>query len=155
MPPPAEALGVATLPPGLPARPFAILLGAGAVALLGALAGLPGLAITVAALLAPAALLLDRPRDWFIPLLAPLLGLIGAAPAFLAVAARHDRAEVRAALAGLAWLWTGVVGGLLGPRNRRPRRRDRIGDRVGLIRADDDRPAALARCSPRRLWRSA
>jgi len=114
VPPPAEALGVATLPPGLPARPFAILLGAGAVALLGALAGLPGLAIVLAALLAPAALLLDRPREWFEPALAPVLGLIGAAPAFLALAARHDRAEVRAALAGLAWLWTGIVGGLLG-----------------------------------------
>ena len=35
-----------------------------------------------------------------------------------------------------------------GPRNRRPRRRDRIGDRVGLIRADDDRPAALAHAHP-------
>jgi eukaryotic-like serine/threonine-protein kinase len=114
VPAPAEALGVATLPPGIPARPFAVLLAAGAVALLGSLAGLPGLAIVVAALLAPAALLLNRPRDWFLPALAPLLGLIGAAPGFLAVAARHDRAETRAALAGLAWLWTGIAGGLLG-----------------------------------------
>ena len=113
VPVPAESLGVATLPPGLPARPFAILLGAGVVALLGALAGLPGLAIVVAAVLAPAALMLHRPRDWFLPVLAPLLGLIGAAPAFLAVAARQDRAESRAALAGLAWLWTGLVGALL------------------------------------------
>jgi tRNA A-37 threonylcarbamoyl transferase component Bud32 len=113
VPVPAESLGVATLPPGLPARPFAILLGAGVVALLGALAGLPGLAIVIAALLAPAALMLHRPRDWFLPVLAPLLGLIGAAPAFLAVAARQERAESRAALAGLAWLWTGLVGALL------------------------------------------
>ena len=67
VPVPAESLGVATLPPGLPARPFAILLGAGVVALLGALAGLPGLAIVVAAVLAPAALMLHRPRDWFLP----------------------------------------------------------------------------------------
>ena len=56
VPLPAEALGVATLPPGVPARPLAILLAVGAVALLGSLAGLPGLAIVAAALLAPAAL---------------------------------------------------------------------------------------------------
>ena len=122
VPVPAESLGVATLPPGLPARPFAILLGAGVVALLGALAGLPGLAIVVAAVLAPAALMLHRPRDWFLPVLAPLLGLIGAAPAFLAVAARQDRAESRAALAGLAWLWTGARRSAPRPRDRRPAR---------------------------------
>ncbi len=116
VPAPAEALGVATLPPGLPARPFAILLGVGAMALLGALAGLPGLAILLAALIAPAALLLPRRRvrDWFLPALAPVLGLIGAAPAFLAVAARAERAEERAALAGLAWIWTLLAGGLMG-----------------------------------------
>ncbi len=116
VPAPAEALGVATLPPGLPARPFAILLGVGAAAMLGALAGLPGLAIVLAALIAPAALLLPRRRVrvWLLPALAPVLGLIGAAPAFLAVAARAQRAEERAALAGLAWIWTLLVGELLG-----------------------------------------
>jgi len=114
VPAPAESLGVATLPPGVPARPFAILLAAGAVALLGALAGLPGLAIVAAATIAPAALLLDRPSEWARPLLAPLLGLLGAAPAFLAVAARAERAETRAALAAVAWILTGIVGGLLG-----------------------------------------
>ena len=114
VPVPAEAFGVATLPPGVPARPFAVLLAAGAMALLGALAGLPGLAIVAAAVLAPAAIMLDRPREWALPLLAPLLGLIGAAPAFLAVAARCDRAETRAATAALAWLLTGVLGGLIG-----------------------------------------
>ncbi len=114
VPPPAEALGVATLPPGVPARPFAILLAVGAVALLGSLAGLPGLAIVAAVLLAPAALVLNRIRDWILPAVAPLLGLIGAAPAFLAVAARRDRVAERAALAGLAWAWTAIAGGLLG-----------------------------------------
>ena len=114
VPLPAEALGVATLPPGVPARPLAILLAVGAVALLGSLAGLPGLAIVAAALLAPAALVLDRIRDWLLPALAPVLGLIGAAPAFLAVAARRERAAERAAMAGLAWAWTGIAGGLLG-----------------------------------------
>jgi serine/threonine-protein kinase len=114
VPPPAEALGVATLPPGVPARPLAILLAVGAVALLGSLAGLPGLALVAAVLLAPAALALNRVRDWFLPALAPVLGLIGAAPAFLAIAARRERTAERAAMAGLAWAWTGIAGGLLG-----------------------------------------
>ncbi len=114
VPPPAEALGVATLPPGVPARPLAILLAVGAVALLGSLAGLPGLAIVAAVLLAPAALVLNRIRDWILPALAPALGLIGAAPAFLAVAARRERIAERAALAGLGWAWTAIAGGLAG-----------------------------------------
>ncbi len=114
VPIPAESLGAATLPPGVPARPLAVLLAAGAVALLGSLAGLPGLAIVAAVLLAPAALALNRVRDWFVPMIAPVLGLIGAAPAFLAVAARRERTAERAALAGLAWAWTGIAGGLLG-----------------------------------------
>ena len=105
---------MATLPPGVPARPLAILLALGAVALLGSLAGLPGLAIVAGLLLAPAALVLNRVRDWLLPALAPALGLIGAAPAFLAVAARRERVAERAALAGLAWVWTGVAGELLG-----------------------------------------
>jgi eukaryotic-like serine/threonine-protein kinase len=114
VPMPAESLGVATLPPGVPARPLAILLAVGGAALLGSLAGLPGLAIVLAALLAPAALVLHRTRDWLLPALAPLLGLIGAAPAFLAVAARRERTAERAAMAGLAWIWTGIAGGVVG-----------------------------------------
>lgn len=114
VPPPLAAPPASTLPPGVPARPFAILLGAGLLAAGGALAGMPGLAIVAAALLAPAALLLWRPREWVLPALAPLLGVIGAAPAFLAVAARHERAGARAALAGLGWLWTIVAGAALG-----------------------------------------
>jgi len=114
VPAPAEALGVATLPPGVPARPFAVLLAAGAVALLGTLAGLPGLALVLAALAAPAALVLNRVRDWVLPAAAPLLGLLGAAPAFLAVAARRERIAERAALAGLAWAWTAIAGAVIG-----------------------------------------
>ncbi|HET6831815.1 MAG TPA: serine/threonine-protein kinase [Solirubrobacterales bacterium] len=114
VPPPAEALGVATLPPGVPARPLAVLLAAGAVALLGMLAGLPGLALVLAVLLAPAALALHRVRDWALPAAAPVLGLVGAAPAFLAVAARRERLAERATLAGLAWAWTAVAGTLAG-----------------------------------------
>ncbi len=114
VPEPAEPAAHSTLPPEVPARPFAILLGAGALALAGSIAGLPGLAIVAAALLAPAALLLSRPREWALPLLAPLLGTIGAAPAFLAVAARHERTTARAALAALGWAWTGVAGAVAG-----------------------------------------
>jgi eukaryotic-like serine/threonine-protein kinase len=114
VPEPTDSLAQTTLPPGLPARPFAVLLGAGAVAALGVLAGLPGVAIVAAALLAPAALFLSRPLDWLLPALAPLLGAIGAAPAFLARAARHETLGGRAALALLAWAWTGVVGAIVG-----------------------------------------
>ena len=74
VPEPAETLAATTLPPGLPARPFAVLLAAGALAALGMLAGLPGLALLTAALIAPAALLLRGPREWIRPALAPLLG---------------------------------------------------------------------------------
>jgi hypothetical protein len=114
VPPPAEALGVATLPPGVPARPLAVLLAAGAVALLGTLAGLPGLALVIGALLAPAALVLHRARDWLLPAAAPLLGTIGAAPAFLAIAARRERIAERAAIAGLGWAWVAICGGIVG-----------------------------------------
>ena len=149
MPPPAEALGVATLPPGVPARPLAILLAVGAVALLGSLAGLPGLAIVAAALLAPAALVLNRVRDWFLPALAPVLGLIGAAPAFLAVAARRERAAERAAMAGLAWAWTGIAGGLLGRALGVPLGTGDAG-RLGRLGPDGDRRADLAAARPDR-----
>ena len=114
VPEPAETLAATTLPPGLPARPFAVLLAAGALAALGMLAGLPGLALLTAALIAPAALLLRGPREWIRPALAPLLGVIGAAPAFLAIAARRDGAGARAASAALAWAWTGIAGAILG-----------------------------------------
>jgi hypothetical protein len=114
VPEPLEPAAHSTLPPEVPARPFAILLGAGALALAGSIAGLPGLAIVAAALLAPAALLLSNPREWALPLLAPLLGAIGVAAAFLPVAARHERTGGRIALALLGWAWTGVAGAIAG-----------------------------------------
>ena len=114
VPEPAETLAATTLPPGLPARPFAVLLAAGALAAVGMLAGLPGLALLTAALIAPAALLLRAPPEWMRPALAPLLGVIGAAPAFLAIAARREGAGARAASAALAWAWTGIAGAILG-----------------------------------------
>jgi hypothetical protein len=96
------------------AGPLTVLLVAGAIAALGLLAGQPGPALTAILLLAPAILLLARPREWIAPVTAPLLGLIGAAPAFLVWAANHPRAAGRAALAGLGWAWTVVLGSALG-----------------------------------------
>ena len=114
VPEPCQPASASTLPPQIPARPFAVLLAAGGLALAGALAGLPGLAIAAAALLAPAVLLLDRPREWLLPTLAALLGLLGAAPAYLAVAARRERPAGRVAFALLGWAWCGIAGAAVG-----------------------------------------
>lgn len=114
VPEPEEEASATPLPEAIPARPFAVLLAAGAVAALGLLAGYPGVAIAVAALLAPAALLLSRPRDWIAPAIAPVLGLAGLAPLFLVFAARHPRPLARGALAGLAWAWTAVAASIVG-----------------------------------------
>ena len=114
VPEPESSASVDSLHVDVPTRPLAILLGAAAVALVGSLLGLPGLAIVTATLLAPAALALTRVREWATPALAPALGLVGAAPAFLAIAARHERNGGRAALAALAWAWTAIVGAIMG-----------------------------------------
>lgn len=113
VPEPEAALQQTPLPDGLPVRPFAVLLAAGAIAALGLLAGYPGLALALTALFAPAALLLDRPREWALPAAAPVLGVVGLAPLFLIIAARHPRPLGRAALAGLGWAWTVALTALL------------------------------------------
>ena len=95
-------------------RPLAVLVAAGALALLGTIAGLPGLALVGAFLLVPAALFLARPSEWALPAIAPALGMLGAAPAFLPIAARNERVAGRVALAALAWAWTGVLGAITG-----------------------------------------
>jgi eukaryotic-like serine/threonine-protein kinase len=102
------------LPEAIPARPFAVLLAAGAIACLGLLVGSPGLALVVAALLAPAALLLSRPSEWLAPAAAPLLGLVGLAPAFIVYASMHRRPAARISLAALGWAWTAIGGIVLG-----------------------------------------
>ena len=101
----------------------------------GMLAGLPGLAIVAAALIAPAALLPARPSEWLLPALAP--------------AARRDRRRPRLPRgrrpprerpppaprsAALAWAWTGDRRRDPRPlaRRRRPDRRRR---RAGPPRA--------------------
>ncbi|MCB0867027.1 MAG: serine/threonine protein kinase [Solirubrobacterales bacterium] len=98
----------------LPRRPLAVLLAATAAIVGAAVVGVPGIAIVAAVLLAPAAVLLARPAEWLLPALAPVFGLLGAAPAFLPIAARRESVITRAGLAALAWAWTGIVGTILG-----------------------------------------
>ncbi|MFN8149574.1 MAG: serine/threonine-protein kinase [Solirubrobacterales bacterium] len=98
----------------LPRRPLTVLVACAAAIAGAAFAGVPGIAIVAAILLAPAAILLARPAEWLLPALAPLLGLVGAAPAFLPAAARRESVATRAGLAALAWAWTGMLGAILG-----------------------------------------
>lgn len=114
VPEPIEPPHVTPIPEAIPARPFAVLLAAGSIAALGLLAGRPGLAVVAAALFAPAALLLSRPSEWIAPAGAPLLGLVGAAPAFLVYAGSRPRPAARASLAALGWAWTVIAGAAVG-----------------------------------------
>lgn len=114
VPEPEKPQNFSTLPEEIPLRPFAVIMAAGAIAVLGILAGLPGLAIVAATLMIPAALFLESPLEWAKPLAAPILGLLGAAPAYLVLAGSHQRAEARAALAALGWAWTVVATSILG-----------------------------------------
>ena len=88
-----------------------------AIAWLGA-AGQPGTALILATALAPVPLLLPtRPWLWSAPVLAPLLGVIGAAacaPALAGSLAR--RALPRAALGALSYWWLALAEALFGRR---------------------------------------
>jgi hypothetical protein len=88
-----------------------------AIAWLGA-AGQPGTALLLAAALAPVPLLLPtRPWLWSAPVLAPLLGLIGAAAAAPALAGTlARRALPRAALGALSYWWLALAETLFGRR---------------------------------------
>ncbi|MGI8805561.1 MAG: protein kinase domain-containing protein [Thermoleophilaceae bacterium] len=108
---PIPALGVAAGMAALVALLPRIgwMLAAGAVVLWFAspVAGLQGTALVLAVALGPVPLLLPRAGLlWSAPALAPLLGALGLAPMFVAVAALASTAWRRAALAalGLAWL---------------------------------------------------
>ena len=132
-------------PPGLPARPFAVLLAAGALAALGMLAGLPGPGDRRRRADRPRGARCSRgPREWLCPALAPLLGLVGAAPAFLA----DRRPPRRSRRPGprsprLAWAWTGIAGALLG---RELGVVDPTADAAGWASSG---PVAIDPCSPR------
>lgn len=114
VPMPLELEEPTALAAELPRRPLAVLIVAAAIALLATFVGLSGLALVGALLLVPAALLLPRPVQWLQPAAAPLLGALGAAPAFLPFAARAETVLERVALAALGWAWTAVAGALLG-----------------------------------------
>jgi eukaryotic-like serine/threonine-protein kinase len=77
----------------------------------------PGTALVLAAALAPTPLLLPRAgKLWSVPVLAPLLGMIAIAPAYVAVAGLVQGAWRRAGLAAAGFLWL-VLGEVLTGRN--------------------------------------
>jgi len=86
------------------------------VAWLGLVAGLPGTALVIAVLAVPAPLLLPAPSHWALPGAAPLLGAIGIAPAYPALASLAPTAGRRAALAVLGWAWLAAAEAITGSR---------------------------------------
>jgi eukaryotic-like serine/threonine-protein kinase len=96
------------------ARVAALVALAGAIAWLALIAGRPGAAVVVGALLAPVPLLLDRPLRWGMPVLAPLLGVVGLAPLFPALAALAGTPGRRFVLAWLGWAWLAVAEAVFG-----------------------------------------
>jgi hypothetical protein len=102
------------LPPASAARERLARVGAIAVILatiawLALAAGRPGAALVVALLVVPIPLLLDRPVHWALPALAPLLGALGIAPLYPALAALAPTAGRRFALGLLGFAWLAVA----------------------------------------------
>ncbi len=114
VPEPLGAEGSEREPLRMPGRLPAIAAGGLAAVVAGTVAGFGGLALVAAVAIAPALLLLGSAREGGTPLLAPLLGVLGAAPAFLAIAARNPTPSRRVGLALVAWIWTGIAAALLG-----------------------------------------
>ena len=84
-----------------------------------ALSGEPGSALVLAAALALSPVLMaSDPWLWSLPALAPLLGLVGLAAAFPALAARAGGASARrrAALGAVAYCWVALAEALAGRR---------------------------------------
>ena len=77
-------------------------------------AGEPGLALVIGALSLPLLILFDRVRDWFAPLAAPFLGLIGLAPLYPALAGLAGSPRRCAALGLIGWCWIAVAEAMLG-----------------------------------------
>jgi eukaryotic-like serine/threonine-protein kinase len=86
------------------------------VAWLGLVAGRPGAALVAGVLLVPAPLLLPSPLHWGLPAAAPLLGAIGIAPAYPALASLAATPGRRALLALLGWAWLVAAEAILGSR---------------------------------------
>ena len=78
-------------------------------------AGREGTALLLLAALAPVPLMLPRSgRLWSLPALAPLLGIVGLAPAYVGVAALARGTWRRAALAAAGFLWLAAAEALTG-----------------------------------------
>lgn len=78
--------------------------------LAGPLGAREGMAVVLAAALAPAVLLLSRaPALWSVPALAPALAAFGAGPGYAAVAGQASTWVRRAALGALGFLWVGLA----------------------------------------------
>ncbi len=93
-----------------------------AVSLVAAVLGRPGLALVLGVLSAPAILVVSRLAWAPLPVLAPLLGALTAAPAYPAAAGFRGTALERAVLGALGWCWLLVGAATLG-----------LGSRLGLI----------------------
>jgi eukaryotic-like serine/threonine-protein kinase len=109
--------GWALSPPAAPVARIVTLSGLTAlVAWLGLGAGRPGTALVVAALVLPVPLLLPAPAQWGLPPLAPLLGGVGLAPVYPALAAFAGTVARRALLAALGWAWLVAAEAILDSR---------------------------------------
>lgn len=108
----AAALAVALLP-----RIAWLAVAAALLGWLAAGAGLDGAALVVLAALLPTPLLLPRAgRAWSLPALAPLLGTIALAPAFVGVAGLATSSARRAGLGAAGFLWLSAAEALSGER---------------------------------------
>ena len=93
-----------------------------AVSLVAAVLGRPGLALVLGVLTAPAILVVSRLAWAPLPVLAPLLGALTAAPVYPAAAGSRGTALERGVLGALGWCWLLVGAATLG-----------LGSRLGLI----------------------
>src|SRR4051794_16214388 len=92
------------------------------IALLGAAAGRPGLALVLGALSAPAILVVSWLPWAGIPLIAPVLGAVSAGAAYPALAGARGTIRERIVLGALGWCWMLCGAAALG-----------LGSRAGLI----------------------
>ncbi len=108
----AGALAVALLP-----RIAWLAIGVALLAWLAADAGLDGLALLVLVAILPTPLLLPRAgRAWSVPALAPRLGMIALAPAFVGLAGVATSSARRAGLGAAGFLWLAAAEALAGER---------------------------------------
>jgi eukaryotic-like serine/threonine-protein kinase len=117
VPGPRESLLAAPSEPAVAIARIGLLAAVSAlVAWLGLVAARPGAALVAGLLLLPAPLLLQAPAGWGLPALAPVLGAIGLAPVYPALAALARSTASRAALAALGWAWLVAAEAVTGSR---------------------------------------